>query len=112
MTGFAAGFPNPLVGLAPDGGCALGLGLDQRPQPLRQALATPGLQQHRVQSGTVHIVLALGKGAVAEFAPGVPRRTRRALRAEGLGQVAPTIDAVHDLQGAVLVSARGRLCTA
>jgi hypothetical protein len=51
--------------LAPDGGCALGLGLDQRPQPLRQALAAPGLQQHRVQSGAVHIVLALGKRAVA-----------------------------------------------
>ena len=98
----AAGLPDPLVGIAPDGGGALGLGLHDRPQAPGQPLAVAGVQQDRVEHGAEHVVLALVEGAVAD-----PNRARshvpEELVARGLGEVAPPVDAVHDLKPAVLV---------
>ena len=96
----AARLPDPLVGLAPDARRALGLGLDDRPQPPRQPLAAPRVQQDRVQHRAVDVVLALVERAVAD-----PHRPRAGVAGEvvarGLGQVAPAVDPVHDLQRAV-----------
>ena len=66
MLRFAARFPDPLVRLLPDRLGALGLRVDQRPQPPRQALTAAGVQQHRVKRGAEHVVLALVKRAVAD----------------------------------------------
>ncbi len=107
MLRLAARLPDPLVGVAPHRLGALGLRLDERPQPPRQALAAPRVQQHRVERGAEHVVLALVEGAVAD-----PHRARAGvageLLAERLGQVAPAVDPVHDLQRAVRRCARGR----
>ena len=105
MLGLAAGLPDALVGFAPHLGGALGLRLDDRPQPPRQPLAAAGVQQDRVQDGAEHVVLALVERSVAD-----PHRsgTRVAgqVVAGGLGQVAPAVDPVHDLQRAVSVGSR------
>ena len=82
---------------------ALGLRLDDRPQPPRQPLAAAGVQQDRVESGAEDVVLALVEGAVADA-----HRARAGVAGEivarGLGQVAAPVDPVHDLQRAVLVA--------
>ena len=102
MLGLAARLPDALVGLAPDRGRALGLRLHDRPQPARQPLAAPRVQQDRVQRGAEDVVLALVEGAVADA-----DRARAGVAGEvvarGLGQVAAPVDPVHDLQRAVLV---------
>ena len=102
VLGLAARLPDALVGLAPDRGRALGLGLHDRPQPARQPLAAPRVQQDRVQRGAEDVVLALVEGAVADA-----HRARAGVAGEvvarGLGQVAAPVDPVHDLQPAVLV---------
>ena len=97
-----AGLPDPLVRLPPGRDRAFGLGLHQRPQPPRQVLAAAGVQQERVEDRAVHVVLALVERAVAD-----PDRAGALvagqLVAGRLGQVAPAVDPVHDLQAAVLV---------
>ena len=97
-----AGLPDPLVGLAPDLRGALGLRLDDRPQPLRQPLALAGVEQDRVEHRAEDVVLALVVGAVADphgACAGVAREV-----VEGrLRQVTATVDPVHDLQRAVAV---------
>ena len=102
MLGLAARLPDALVGLAPDVGRTFGLRLHDRPQPPRQALAAAGVQQDRVQRRAVDVVLALVEGAVAD-----PHRARAGVAGEviarGLGQIAPPVDPVHDLQRPVLV---------
>src|SRR5438132_11316778 len=45
----AAGLPDALVRLFPDSDGALRLGLDDRPEPARQALALPRVQEDRVE---------------------------------------------------------------
>ena len=98
----AARLPDALVRLLPRLGGALGLGLHDRPEVPWKAGAAPGVQQDRVEHRPVDVVLALVERAVADAdGPGagvagevVPRR---------LGQVAASVDAVHDLQRAVLV---------
>ena len=80
---------------------ALGLRLDDRPQPPGQALAAARVQQDRVEHGAEDVVLALVEGAVADA-----HRPRAGVAGEvvprRLGQVAPAVDPVHDLQRAVL----------
>ncbi len=102
MLGLAARLPDALVGLAPDLGRAFGLRLHDRPQPPRQPLAAAGVQQDRVQRRAEDVVLALVEGAVAD-----PHRARAGVAGEiiarGLGQIAPPVDPVHDLQRPVLV---------
>ena len=102
VLGLSARLPDALVGLAPDLGGALGLGLDDRPQPARQALAVHRVLEDRVEHRAVDVVLALIEGAVAD-----PHRAGAGvageLLAEGLGEVAPPVDPVHDLQPAVAV---------
>ena len=100
MLGLAASLPDALVGLAPDPGRALGLGLDERPEPPRQTLAALGVEQDRVERGAEDVVLALVESAVADPDRSCARVAGEVV-ARGLGQVAPTVDPVHDLQGAV-----------
>ncbi len=98
----AARLPDPLVGLAPHARRALGLALDDRPQPPRQPLAAARVHQHRVEHGAEHVVLALVEGAVAD--PHRPRaRVPGEVVARALREVAAPVDPVHDLQRAVLV---------
>jgi hypothetical protein len=66
VLGLAAGLPDHLIGLLPDRGGALGLGLDDRPQPPRQSLAAPRMKEDRIQHGAVDVALALVEGAVAD----------------------------------------------
>ena len=97
----AARLPDPLVGLAPDLRRALGLRLDDRPQPPRQPLAAARVEQDRVEHRAEDVVLALVEGAVAD--PHRPRaRVAGEVVARRLGQVAAAVDPVHDLQRAVL----------
>ena len=103
MLRLAARLPDPLVGLLPDRLGALGLGLDQRPQPARQPLAAARVQQHRVERGAEHIVLALVERAVAG-PHGAGAVVATEILEELLGQVATTVDPVHDLQPAVVVA--------
>ena len=62
----AARLPDPLVGVPPDTGRALRLGLDDRPEPAGQALAAAGVEQDRVEHRAEDVVLALVEGAVAD----------------------------------------------
>ena len=83
-------------------GGALRLGLDDRPQPPRHALAAARMEQDRVERRPEDVVLALVEGAVADphrVGSGVPGE----LVARGLGQVAAPVDPVHDLERPVLV---------
>src|SRR5262249_56271306 len=50
VLGLAARLPDPLVGLLPDAGRALGLGLNDRPQPPRQPLPPMGVEQDGVEA--------------------------------------------------------------
>ena len=81
MLRVAARLPDALVGLAPDGGRALRLRLDDRPQPPRQALAATGVEQDRVERRAEDVVLALVERAVADPHRAARRRTRRDRRA-------------------------------
>ena len=65
MLGVTTRLPDPLVGVLPDARGAVRLGLDDRPELTRKALAAPRVQQHRVQGGSEDIVLALVEGAIA-----------------------------------------------
>ena len=92
----------PWSGFSPDRGRALGLRLDDRPQPARETLAPARVQEDRVERGAEDVVLPLVEGAVAD-----PHRARSCVAGEvverRLRQVAPPVDPVHDLQRAVLV---------
>ena len=104
MLRLAPRLPDALVGRRPDAGRALGLRLHDRPQPPRKPLAAPGVQEDRVQRGAVDVVLALVERTVADAdrtCPGVAGE----LVARRLGEVPAPVDAVHDLQRAVLVGA-------
>ena len=98
----SARLPDPLVGLAPDLRRALGLGLDDRPQPLRQSLALVRVEQDRVEHRAEDVVLPLVVGAVPD-PDGLGARVPGQVVEGRLGQVAATVDPVHDLQRAVLV---------
>ena len=98
----AAGLPDPLVGVAPDLRRAVGLRLDDRPQPPGQPLASAGVQQDGVEDGAEDVVLALVEGAVAD-AHRLRALVAREVVQRRLGQVPPTVDPVHDLERAVLV---------
>src|SRR5204863_2674336 len=91
----AASLPDPLVGLAPDARRALGLRLNERPQPPRQALASPRVEQDRVEHGAEDVVLPLIEGAVADpHRPGA--RVTGEVVARRLCSIAPPVDAVPD----------------
>jgi hypothetical protein len=98
----AAGLPDALVGLPPYLGGARGLRLDDRPKAAREALAPDGVKPDRVEDGAEDVVLALVERPVPD-----PHRPRpgvaREIITRGLGQVPPAVDAVHDLQRAVVV---------
>src|SRR5215813_10153602 len=102
MLWLATSLPDALVGVAPDTAGALRLRLDDRPEPAWQALISPGMEQDRVEDGAEDVVLALTIGGIAHANRActcvarevVPRR---------FGQLATTIEAVHDLQRTVLV---------
>ena len=102
MLRLAAGLPDPLVGIAPHLRRALRLGLDDRPQPPRQALAAARMEQDRVERRSEDVVLALVERAVAE-----PHRMGAGIAGElvsrGLGQVAAPVDPIHDLERPILV---------
>src|SRR5215831_1869666 len=102
MLWLAASLPDALVWVAPDTAGALRLRLDDRPEPAWQALISSGMKQDRVEDGAEDVVLALTIGGIAHANRActcvarevVPRR---------FGQLAATIDAVHDLQRTVVV---------
>ena len=102
MARLTARLPDALVGFAPRGHRSRGLGLDDRPQPPRQALAVLRVDEDRVQHRAVDVVLALVERAVAH-----PHRVRAGVAGElvagALRQVAAAVDPVHDLQRAVRV---------
>ena len=79
-----------------------GLRLHDRPQPARQPLAAPRVQQDRVERSAEDVVLALVERAVADA-----DRARAGIAGEvvarGLREIAPPVDPVHDLQRAVPV---------
>ena len=89
--------PDPLIRLAPDPRRAICLGLNDRPEAPRKPFAAARVQQDRVERTAVDVVLPLVEGPVSD-----PDRTRacvtRQLIARRLGQIAPAVDPVHDLQ--------------
>ena len=97
----AARFPDALVGLAPHLGRALGLRLDDRPQATRQPVEWRVCR--RIESSTAPNT-SFWRWSNAPL----PIRTGRAPRVTGeivarrLGEIAPSVDAVHDLQRPVL----------
>ena len=77
----AARLPDPLVGLAPDARRALRLGLHERPQPPRQPLAAPGVEQDRSPAPRRRRRSGAGRTRRCRCAPGARPRSRRARRA-------------------------------
>ena len=102
LLGRAAGLPDALIGVSPDLRRALRLRLDDRPQPSRQALAPPSVEEDRVEDGAEHVVLPLVEGAVAD-PHGPSAGVAGKVVSGGLRQVPPAVDPVHDLQRPVLV---------
>ena len=98
----ATRLPDPLVGVLPHLRRALGLRMDDRPEPLREPLAPSRVEEDRVENRAEHIVLALVEGSVPD-----PDRTRPGVAGEMVEgrfrQVAATVDPVHDLHRAVVV---------
>ena len=102
MLRLPARLPDALVGVLPHLRRALRLGLDDRPEPPREALAAARVEQDGVEHRTEDVVLALVERAVPEphrVGPGISRE----LVPRGLGQVAAPVDPVHDLERSVLV---------
>ena len=101
MLRLAARLPDPLVRLSPDLRRALGLRLHDRPEAARQPLAVARVEQDRVEDGAEDVVLPLVERAVSDsHGPGA--RVAGQVVARRLVQIAPAVDAVHDLQRAVL----------
>ena len=101
VLGVAAHLPDPAVGVAPALERRLDLLLQDRPDPLRQVVARLGVQIDRVEQRPPDIVLLLVKGPVAD--PHGPRALVSGQVIERLlGQPTLTIDAVHDLENALL----------
>ena len=98
----AARLPDSLVGLLPDLDRALRLRLDDRPEPAREALAAAGVEQDRVERRPEDVVLALVEGAVADPYRACPHVAGEIV-AGRLGEVAASVDSVHDLKRPVLV---------
>ena len=98
MLGIAPDLPDALVGIpgVRDGRVdQLGESLPHRLDDLRRPLAE--MDVHGVEEHAPHVVLVLVPGAVAH--PHRPRVAPAREVVEGLlGQVLPTVDAVHDLQ--------------
>ena len=99
----AARLPDALVRVAArprvaQAACASMMGHSRRGSRSLQ----PGVQQDRVEDRPEHVVLLLVEGAVAD-----PHRAGAGVTGQvvpcGLGEVPPAVDAVHDLQRAVLV---------
>src|SRR5215471_2414280 len=101
MLWLTASLPDALVGVAPDAGGALCLRLDDRPEPARQALVAPGVQKDRVEDCAEDIVLVLTEGGIA-YANRTGTRITGEVIPRRFGQLTAAIDAVHDLQRAVL----------
>jgi hypothetical protein len=101
VLGFPASFPDPLVRLTPGRDGALGLRSHEGPQAAWQVSATAGVQQDGVQYRAEDVVLTLVERAVPD-----PYRAGALVSGQlvsgRLGEVAPAVDAVHDLQAAVL----------
>src|SRR5207344_3600043 len=97
----AARLPDALIGLAPDPRCTFSLRFDDGPEPAGQALALSRVKEDRVEDGAEDVVLALVERPVAD-----PHRPGAGIAGEivsnGLRQVAPSVDPVHDLERAVL----------
>ena len=94
--------PDALIRFAPHLHRTGGLRLDDRPQPPGQAGAAPRVEQDRVEDGAEHVVLPLVERPVADaHGPGPP--IAREVVEGRLGQVPPAVDAVHDLERAVVV---------
>ena len=109
MLGIAPDLPDALVGVprVRDGRLHhLGEALPHRLDDLRRTLAQ--VDVHRVEEHAPHVVLVLVPGAVAH-----PHRLRvppaRQMVEGVLGQVLPTVDAVHDLQAEVAAPPGQRL---
>ena len=102
---FAAHLPDAAVGLAPVLDRLLDLLLEYRPQRLRNLLAGPGVQIHRVQHRTPDVVLLLVVGAVAD-----PHRTGIVVSGQVaqllLDQAALAADAIHHLKLMALIVVR------
>ncbi len=94
--------PDALVRFPPHADGALGLRMDDRPEPSGQTVAPTRVQENRVERGPEDVVLPLVEGAVADA-----HRTGACISGEvverRLRQVAPPVDPVHDLQPAVVV---------
>src|SRR5215469_9862728 len=101
MLWLTASLPDALVGVAPDAGGALCLRLDDRPEPARQAFVAPGVQKDRVEDCAEDIVLALAEGGIA-YANRTGARITGEVIPRRFGQLATAVNAVHDLQRAVL----------
>ena len=103
MAGLAARLPDPLVGLLPDPGGAVDLVGEHRPQALGDVVAPLGVQVDGVEHRAVDVILALLVGAVAD-----PHRARALVALKvverRLLEVLLALDAVHDLQRAVVVA--------
>ena len=101
----AAHLPDAAVGLAPVLDGLLDLLLEHRPQRLRNLLAGPGVQIHRVQHRTPDVVLHLVVGAVAD-----PHRTGIVVSGQVmqllLDQAALAANAIHHLKWMALIVVR------
>ena len=101
MLRFATSLPDALVGVAPNTGGASCLRLDDRPQLARQALVAAGVKQYGVEDSAEDVILVLAKGGIADA-----NRARTCVPRQIIScrfeQIASAINAVHDLQRAVL----------
>ena len=104
----AASLPDALIGLRPHAGGAWSLAPGRSATGSAAGACFAGVQEDRVEHGAEHVVLPLIEGTVADT-----NRTRTGVAAEvvqgRLGEVAPAVDAVHDLQRAVVVRLRSAM---
>ena len=96
MLRLAARLPDALIRLPPDGGGALGLRPDERPEPPRKPLAAAGVEEDGVEGRAEDVVLTLIEGAVADPHGACPDVAGQVVERR-LGQIAPAVDPVHDL---------------
>ena len=99
----AARLPDALVRLGPDPGGTLGLGLDDGPQPTRAAAALRRVCSRIESSTEPKTSFCRWSKAPLPIRTGLRALVPGQVVAGRLGEVAPAVDAVHDLQAAVLV---------